>query len=102
MTRSGWRLEKNPLVASRVINGEVLLVPVRQSGPEIRKAYRLRDPVSVRIWELLDGQRTIPQIHGRLCQEFDTTALQAKKDLRRFLRELTQLGALRARKGTAS
>ncbi len=102
MTRSGWRLEKNPLVASRVINGEVVLVPVRQSGPEIRKAYRLRDPVSVRIWELLDGRRTVPQIQSRLCQEFDTDAQQAQQDLHKFLRELTRIGALRARKRAAS
>ena len=62
------RLEKNPLFAWRVIEGVVLLVPIKQSGPEIRRLYRLKDPVSTRIWELLDGKRTVQEILQVVCQ----------------------------------
>ncbi|MCH8016008.1 MAG: PqqD family protein [Acidobacteria bacterium] len=88
------RLEKNPLFAWRVIEGVVLLVPIKQSGPEIRRLYRLKDPVSTRIWELLDGRRTVQEIHRVLCQEFDTEAQKAKRDLLKFLKHLKSIGAV--------
>ena len=88
------RLEKNPLLAWRVIDGMVLLVPVKQSGPEIRMLYRLKDPVSTRIWELLDGRRTVQEIHQVLCQEFDTEPQRANRDLLKFLKHLKSIGAV--------
>jgi len=89
-------LEKNPLLAWRVIDGVAVLVPVKQSGPEIRRLYRLKDPVSLRIWELLDGRRTVQEIHQVLCQEFDTEAQKAKRDLLKFLKHLKSIGAVQA------
>ena len=44
------RFEKNPLIAWRLIDGVVLLVPIKQPGPEISRLYRLQDPVSATIW----------------------------------------------------
>lgn len=88
------RLEKNPLVASRVIDGAVLLVPIRQPGPEIKKVYRLKDPVASRIWQLINGRSTIRQIQKRICEEFETEAQRAEKDLRRFLKHLERIGAI--------
>ncbi len=88
------RLKKNPLFAWRLIEGVVLLVPVKQSGPEIRRLYRLKDPVSTRIWELVDGRRTVQEIHRVVCLEFDTEAHKAKRDLVKFLRHLKSIGAV--------
>ncbi len=88
------RLEKNPLFAWRLIEGVVLLVPVKQPGPEIRRLYRLKDPVSSRIWELVDGRRTAQEIHQALCQEFDTEAQRIKRDLLKFLKHLKSIGAV--------
>ncbi len=94
------RLEKNPFVASRVIDGEVLLVPIRQPGPEIKKVYRSQGPVASRVWQLIDGRRTIRQIRQRICQEFDTEVQRAEKDLQRFLKHLEQIDAIRVKKRT--
>ena len=44
------RFEKHPLLAWRLIDGVVLLVPIKQPGPEISRLYRLQDPVSATIW----------------------------------------------------
>ena len=88
------RLEKNPLLAWRVIDGIVLLVPIKQPGPEISKLYRLKDPVSTRIWELVDGQRTVQEILQVVCQEFDTEEQRAKRDLLKFLKHLKSIGAI--------
>ncbi|MCZ6485649.1 MAG: PqqD family protein [Acidobacteria bacterium] len=95
------RLEKNPLFAWRLIEGVVLLVPVKQSGPEIRRLYRLKDPVSIRIWELVDDQRTGQEIHQVLCQEFDTEPQRAKRDLLKFLKHLKSIGAVQVATSSA-
>jgi hypothetical protein len=87
------RLEKNPLLAWRVIDGVAVLVPIKQSGPEIRRLYRLKDPVSLRIWELIDGQRTVQEIHQVLCHEFDTEPPRVTRDLLKFLKHLKSIGA---------
>ncbi len=87
-------LEKNPLFAWRVIDGMVLLVPIKQPGPEIRRLYRLQDPVSSRIWELVDGRTTVQKIHRVLCEEFDAEAQRAKRDLVKFLKHLKSIGAV--------
>ncbi len=79
----------------------VLLLPVKQSGPEIRRLYRLKDPVSSRIWELVDGRRTFQEIHRVLCEEFDTEAQQAKRDLLKFLKHLKSIGAVRVATSSA-
>jgi len=89
------------LFAWRVIEGVVLLVPIKQSGPEIRRLYRLKDPVSTRIWELVDGQRTVQEIHRALCQEFDTEAQKAKRDLLKFLKHLKSIGAVQVATSSA-
>ncbi len=86
--------EKNPLFAWRVIDGVAVLVPVKQSGPEIRRLYRLKDSVSTRIWELLDGKRTVQEILQVVCQEFDAETQRAKRDLVKFLRHLKSIGAV--------
>ncbi len=95
------RLEKNPLLAWRVIDGVAVLVPIKQSGPEIRRLYRLKDPVSLKIWELLDGRRTVQEIHQVLCQEFDTEAQKAKRDLLKFLKHLKSIGAVQVATNSA-
>ncbi len=88
------RFEKNPLIAWRAIDGVVVIVPIKQPGPEISKLYRLKDPVSTRIWELVDGERTVQEILQVVCQEFDTEEKGAKKDLVKFLKHLKSVGAI--------
>lgn len=71
-----------------------------QRGPEIRKVYRVQDPVAVRTWQLIDGRRILRQIKHRICQEFDVAEPQAEQDLRPFLTHLEQIGAIKvARRG---
>ena len=90
------RFEKNPLFAWRVIDGVAVLVPIKQSGQEIRRLYRLKDPVSTRIWELLDGRRTVEEILQVVCHEYDTEKQRANEDLGKFLRHLRSIGAVEA------
>jgi len=77
-----------------VIDGVAVLVSIKQSGPEIRRLHRLKDPVSTRIWELLDGKRTVEEILQVVCQEFDAEKQRASRDLAKFLKHLKSIGAV--------
>ncbi len=94
--------EKNPLVAWRAIDGVVVLVPIKQPGPEITRLYRLRDPVSTRIWELVDGERTVQELLQTICQEFDVEEKRARSDLLKFLRHLKSIGIIQLSRNSAA
>ena len=96
------RFEKHPLLAWRLIDRVVLLVPIKQPGPEISRLYRLKDPVSATIWELVDGERTVQEILREVCQEFDAEEKKAKKDLVKFLKHLESIGAIQVATDSAS
>jgi hypothetical protein len=51
--------------------------------------------VGGRIWELIDGQRTLGAIRDIIIDEFEVSNEQAEKDLIEFLQQLEQVGAVR-------
>ena len=87
-------LEKHPLVAARHIGGAVVLVPLPKAGSEIRYVYRLQDPVSRMLWQLINGRRTPREICKHVCRKFDVTPIQANSDFRKFLTRLREIGAI--------
>ena len=95
VTNPNRRPEKSPWVASRVIDETVLLVPVRQRGPNIQKLYRLNGPVASKTWGLINGRRTAREIHRCLCQEFDTDPQRVERDLSKLLKHLESIGIVR-------
>ena len=52
---------------ARQIAGEYILVPIRQSAGEVESIYTLNE-VGTRIWELLDGQRSLLESNPELAQ----------------------------------
>jgi hypothetical protein len=80
------------LVARRVAD-EVLVIPICASGAEVRSIYSL-DEVGGRIWELMDGQRSLAEVEATLVAEFETDAETAARDLRDFVAQLTAIGAI--------
>jgi trimethylamine:corrinoid methyltransferase-like protein len=41
-----------------------------------------------RVWELLDGENTIPDIINTICEEFDVEQQEAAKDINTLIDEL--------------
>lgn len=41
-----------------------------------------------RVWELLDGENTIPDIINAICEEFDVEEQEATKDINTLIDEL--------------
>ncbi len=88
------RFDKSPTIVAREIAGELILVPIRKSVGAIDSIYTLNE-VARRIWELLDGERSVGQIADAIVAEFDTSPEEAEADTLEFLQELEQVGAVR-------
>ena len=78
---------------ARQIAGEYILVPIRQSAGEVESIYTLNE-VGTRIWELLDGQRSLVQIRDLLVDEFEVSPKEAETDLLEFMQGLESVAAV--------
>ena len=72
----------HPQVASRVIDGEALVI-LSDSGQVV-----VLNEVGSRVWSMADGRHTLAAIADAITQEFDTTREQAENDIRAFVKEL--------------
>lgn len=86
-------LRKNPNVVSRVIGDETILLPIYKTSDEINCIYTL-NKVASRLWEMLDGKRTILQIKAQALKEFSATPESVDKELGKFLKELNEIKAI--------
>jgi hypothetical protein len=89
------RYEKDPSVVYREIAGEAILVPIRRNVADMDSLYAL-DGIGVRIWSLLDGQRTMAEIHESLLDEYEVKAEVLEADLADFIKQLTAIQAIKA------
>ena len=79
-------LVKAPTTASRVIEGEAVILSMET------KILRGLNPVGSRIWELIDGQRSVEEIVGVIVKEFDVEPARADEDVRGFVQEVLDKG----------
>ncbi|TET41500.1 MAG: PqqD family protein [Elusimicrobia bacterium] len=86
--------KKHPDIVSRKIADEVILVPIKRKLADVNSIYLLRDDVSIRIWELIDGERKLRQIKDIICKEFEVDPHQAEQDLKKFLKQLEKIGGI--------
>jgi hypothetical protein len=78
------RFVRNREVVSRQIEGELIIVPVRRGVGDMNSLYTL-NPVASVLWDFMAEGHTIPEMVQRVCDEFEVTANQAKKDIQAFL-----------------
>jgi hypothetical protein len=87
------RYKENADFVFRRIADETILVPIRSNLADLDCIYSLNETAS-RVWELLDGQRTLGELVDIVVQEFDTTHSEARADLEELIRQLTAVGAI--------
>jgi hypothetical protein len=92
------RYARSQNVVFRRIEDEFVLVPLR--SPDLKGAalegaiYYLPSEVAARVWELMDGARTIAQILDAITAEFEVERAHAERDLADFLRQLESIGGV--------
>ncbi len=79
---------RNPATASRVFSGEAVIITPTEN------TVRMLNGVGSRIWELVDGERTVEQIGAVLAAEYDIPAGDATDSAGRFVDELLAKGLL--------
>lgn len=62
--------EPNPLVVSRVVADERILIPVHRSVGD-KDAIYVMNETAAWLWEALDGHVTVGEVVARTAQEFD-------------------------------
>jgi hypothetical protein len=86
-------LRKNPEMATRVIDGEAILMPIYKTSEEINCIYTLNKTAS-QVWEMVDGKRTLAQIKKRILQEFDANEEEVDKKVVGLLADLKEIKAI--------
>jgi hypothetical protein len=87
-------LRKNPDMVTRVIEDETILLPIYKTSDEINCIYTLNKPAS-RVWELINGKRTLAQIKKEVLSEFDTTDAEVDKEMAALLKDLKEIKAVK-------
>jgi hypothetical protein len=74
-------------IVVRKVVGEVILVPISGNLADMQRIFAL-NPVAEFIWEKLDGQTPLLEIHNDILDYFEIDAHQAETDLVGFIDEL--------------
>lgn len=84
-------LAKAPTSAWRLIAGEAVILSLDT------KVLRGLNDVGSRVWDLIDGQRTVDDIVDVIVEEFDVPRAQAAADIQTFTGELLDKGLVARR-----
>ena len=82
-------LERNPGAAYRIYDGEGVIVQAETMEVHVV------NPTGARIWELLDGRRTVAEVVEAICTEFETSREEAERDVLEFLAGFEVQGLVR-------
>lgn len=79
-------LVRNERLAWRVLEGEAVIL-----YPEAGTLHRL-NATGTRMWELLDGQRSLAEVAAGLATEYDVAPADAVRDLQAVAADLIAAG----------
>jgi hypothetical protein len=83
------RFVRNQEVVSRKIDGELIIVPIRSGVGDLNSLYTL-NPVGSVLWDFMTEGHTVPEMVERVCDEFEVSTNQAKRDIEEFLGSLIE------------
>jgi hypothetical protein len=85
--------EKSDAVVFRRIADEGLLVPIRKTSNDVDCFYTLNETAS-RIWDLIDGTRSLEHIVTVLVEEFNVSREDCHKDVLELICRLEHVQAI--------
>ena len=77
-------------VVARVIEGEVILVPLTAGIGDMESELFTLNPTGKSIWELLDGRATLDDIVRQLAEQYPGSSAEIEQDVQGFVGELLQ------------
>ena len=84
---------KNPDIVTRKIDDEFILVPISKSVEDVNSIYVLNE-VSSRIWELIDGEKSVKDAKEELIKEYEVSSEKLEKDIIDIVKELEKTNCI--------
>ena len=81
---------RSPETAWRMIEGEAVILAMDT------KVFRGLNAVGSRVWELIDGRRSVDEIGAAIANEFEVAPEVAARDVSAFVGELLARGLVTA------
>jgi hypothetical protein len=88
-------------VVSRVIAGEVLVVPVRRGVGDLASIYSFNE-TGTTLWEGLRSGASLSELVKRIEQSYEVSHEQAEKDVNLFLSQMHDAGLLHVLAGPSA
>lgn len=85
------QLQRSEDVLFQEVGGEAVLLDLAS------EQYFGLDAVGTRIWELLDGNSSLGQVHATLCAEYEASPERIRDDMLALARALADAGLVQAR-----
>jgi hypothetical protein len=85
-------LKKNKNIVSRLIAGEMVLVPISRNSSETNCIYTLNESAT-KVWDLIDGKRKLSAISEVLAKEFSSSQPELEKELNKLVKEFVGIKA---------
>lgn len=85
------RFIRSRSVASRVVAGETLLVPIRSRVGDLASIYSFNG-TGTSIWQLLETPKTLNELVNAVVQEYDEERDRIEEDVKGFLGEMLSVG----------
>lgn len=85
--------KRNENIVFRKINDEAILVPIKNNVGDMGFIYSLNE-VGAFVWESLDGKNRLSDIKTMMQGDFDVSPEEAERDLREFVGQLEEIGAV--------
>lgn len=86
-------LRRNPDMVTRVIDDEIIILPIFKTSKEANCIYTL-NKVASEVWELINGKRSLGEIKKLILKKFDTTEEEADKEMEKLLKDLKEIKAI--------
>lgn len=93
MTETEQLYNRNPEFIFRKIVNEMILVPIHKDVADMDAIFSLND-VAAFIWAEMEQPRTLEELQGALIREFDAEPEVIQSDLKQFLAEMLDIGAV--------
>ena len=86
--------KKNEDVVTRDIDGELFLLPLIRTRDEINALFTLGE-VASRIWDLIDGKKTLENVKEKLLKEYEVGDDVLEKDLESFVKDAKEINIIK-------
>ena len=85
--------KKNENFVFRKIEGETILVPIKDNVGDMGSIYNL-NYVGAFVWEQVDGAKSLQDIKNRLLEEYEVSFRETEDDLLEYIAQLKEIDAV--------